>query len=515
MLVASMAQSLYAGSKLQAMTTVQYNNAKTGWNPQEETLNIKSVNMNAFGKLWTAKLDGQVYVAPLYVPDMTINGKTHNALYVATEQNLIYALDADTGELLWPAPYSLGVPGSRSLLLCGNINPDIGITGTPVIDLDTNTLYAVGLTRLGSVQVFKMAAVDIETGKSQDGWPVSIDPPSDIPIETRVTSERGALLLANGFVYVPFGGYAGDCGPYHGWVVGVNKDDPTAPQIYYRTPGTDRHKGSGMWAAAGLAADENGNIYPVTGNSFGAPPDEVDFSNAVLRLGPDLSFSEDPKDFFVPSNWRILNPLDQDLGSSAAMILPPQKESNTPNMIFVAGKKGAGHLLNRDNLGGVGTGDGVKGEGLYSALIFNRVYSSAVYYEDAEIGPTLFVAGRGEQPDCGTVNGVVALGLDVDAKTGNSSYHTLWCTPSMGIPMDPLVTSAQDQTGILWVIDRQPGRGVLHAFNVVTGDELYNTDMAKDDQLGPPANFMHFTVINGKVFAGDLNGNVVAYGLKK
>lgn len=531
-LITAVSIPLYAGSKYaRSMTTVQYNNAHTGWNPDEVVLNTTNVNPSQFGKLWTASVEGQLYGAPLYVSGVEIEGKQRDVVYMATGDNFIYALDAETGAELWPAPYFLGPYVPRTSLgyekTCqniGSISPNVGITSTPVIDLARGTLYAVGLVCTdtpclrSTPKVFEMAAVDIATGQSQEGWPVRIEPP-DTFLDTQVTSSRGALLLANNTVYVPFGGYSGDCGPYHGWIVGVDKTDPNALQISYRTPGTDVHRGSGIWASGGIAADAEGdevaNIYPATGNSFGAP--NVDYSNAVLRLGPDLTFSEQPEDFFMPSNWTDLNSRDHDLGSSTPMLLPPQPASNTQNMIFVAGKRGVGHLINRDNLGGIPeNGDGVNNEGLYSTQVSadGGVFSTAAYYEDPDpdVGPTIFLAVRGRQPDCDVQRVVAALALDVD-EGGNSSYHTKWCVPSEGnnsAPVSPVITSAPGETGILWVVTLG---GVFYAFNAATGEELYNSNMVDDDRLGSVRNFLHFTVIDGKVFIGNSSSQVVAYGL--
>lgn len=507
---------LYAGVPCsRCMTTVQYDNAHTGWNQDEVVLNIDNVNPKSFGRKWSVPLEGHINLAPLYVREVIIGGEPRNVVYVATASNHVFALDAETGDPVWKQPYFLDTPGIQENLGCGSLGPIIGISSTPVIDAETGTLYAVGLTCKdtpcvrGSAQVFKMAAVDIATGESLPGWPVTIDPPADIPIDTRVTSERSALLLANGIVYVPFGGYGGDCGPYHGWVVGVDKSDPKAPQYYYRTPGTPTHRGSGIWASGGIAADEKGFIYPSTGNSFAAPG--LDYSNAVLRLNADLSFSEDPADFFMPSNWVDLNRTDADLGSSTPLLLPPQEGSNTPNMVFVTGKRGIGHLINRDDLGGVGKGNGVNGEGIYSTKVFGSAFSTAAYYEDPVAGPFIFLAGRGNQPDCGTNSGVAALALALDAD-GNSFYYTAWCTPSMGSAMSPVVTSAPGETGILWVVDRN---GVLFAFNAGTGDKLYDSNMVPEDRLGGTRNFLHFTVIDGKVFIGNGNNELVCYTLRK
>jgi outer membrane protein assembly factor BamB len=508
-MTATMLTSLYAEGP--AMTTVRYNNGRTGWNPAETVLTVETVNPKTFGQQWATKLDGQIYGAPLYVSGVVIGGRAYDVVYVATENNYIYALNAESGEPLWPRPYNLGTPGLQSLVLdgCGSIYPNIGITSTPVIDLATRTLYAVGLTRQDRLQVFKMAAVDIATGQSRPGWPVIVDPPSDVPLDTRVTSQRGALLLANGRVYVPFGAYSGDCGVYHGWVVAVDTASPTARQRYYHTPRVGAQYGGGIWASSGIAADADGFLYAATGNSFNAL--DVDYSNAVLRLNPDLAFSGRPSDFFMPSNWSQLNTNDLDLGASAPMLLPRQPRSSTRDMIFIAGKAGVGHLLNRENLGGVARGDGVIGEGVYSRRILDEVASTAAYYQDLSFGPMIFVAGNGDGSgsDCVGDSGVMALSLYTDGN-GSSFYLPLWCAPGMESALSPVVTSAPGRTGILWAVDGVGG--VLYAFNAFSGEELYNSSMVPGDDLGSILSFVHFTVIDGRVFIGNDENDLVAYG---
>ena len=478
--------------------TAQFDNGRTGWNWGEYLLTPDTVSPATFGKKWTRALDGQVYGSPLYFAGW---------VYVATENNLIYALDAETGQDLWALPYNLGLPALRSQLSCGNITPNVGITGTPVLDLETFTLYAVGLTR--SPLVYKLAAVDMFTGEPLPGFPVTIAPPVSPGITPANTSQRGALVLANGIVYVGFGGYFGDCGSYHGWVVGLDAYNPTTPQLYYRTPGTTTHRGSGVWAAGGLSADEYGFVYASTGNSFSAPAGGPDYSNAVLRLYPDLTFTGDPADFFVPSNWRALNSADADLGSSPAMLIPPQFGSITPSMVFITGKRGAGHLLNRDYLGGLGTGDGINREGIYSRQVYSSAFSTAAYYQDDAVGSILYLSGRGTHPGCVPNGSVAAMQLEVDAD-GNSSYRTLWCV-GPGTAQSPVVTSYFGQGGVLWVVT---SAGTLYAFNSVTGQPLYNSGQVAGDALGAARALGHFAVADGRVFVPTSANNFVAYGLR-
>jgi hypothetical protein len=486
------------------VTTIQFNNQRLGWNFIEPMLTTDNVNSTSFGKKWTRTLDGQIYGTPLYVSGVMIGGQARNVVYVATENNLIYALDADNnGTPLWSMPYRLGTPargGFGGDLSCGNISPNLGITSTPVIDPDSGILYAVGLTRDGGLQ-YKMVALDITNGQPRSGWPVIIRPPVTPTIDPRVTSQRGALLFANGLVYAAFGGYFGDCGSYHGWVVAVDPSNPTAGvQLYYRTPGTGSHRGSGIWAAGGIAADDDGYIYASTGNSFAAPG--VDQSNAVVRLNPDLSFSGQSTDYFMPTNWRALNSADADLGSSAPLLLPFLDGYTTPNMVFITGKAGIGHLLNRDDLGGVS-------DGVYSTRVYSGAFSTAAFYYDDNLGPLIYLAGRGTQPALGTT-GVAAFSV-VDDGT-RSSYVPIWPTPSIGTTSSPFISNSPGQTGIMWVATTS---GVLRAFNAATGDPLYASNQVAGDALGASVrSFAHITVADGKVFVPTASNTVVAYGLR-
>src|SRR5205807_6680062 len=325
--------------------------ARTGWNPDERALTPATVRPAAFGRLWTAPVEGEIYAEPLVAAGVVVRGTPRTAVYAVTGHGLVYAFDAADGGRLW-GPVSLGPPVPRADLPCGNIDP-VGITSTPVIDRASSTLYVVGLTTpdAGRTKVYKIAALDLATGGMRPGWPAVIVPPvtSGLQFDPGVHQQRGALALLHGVVYVPFGGYWGDCGNYHGWVVGIPVSAPSQQQAFV----TPTHREGGIWTTGGLAADAAGSLYAATGNSDSEAA--VDLGNSVVRLTtvPGLAFSGRPADFFTPSNFVALNQTDTDLGSTAPLVLPAQPDSSTPDLVFIAGKQGVAYLINRANMGGL------------------------------------------------------------------------------------------------------------------------------------------------------------------
>jgi hypothetical protein len=485
--------------------------ARTGWNRTERTLTPATAG--ALRKLWTATVDGEIYAEPLVVPGLAMFGRVRTVVYVVTEQDLIYAFDAAAGRRLW-GPVALGAPVPRAALSCGNIDP-AGITSTPVVDRSAGTLYAIGLTTPdgGRQKTYKIAALDVKSGSMRPGWPVEIAPPSasGLRFDAEVQQQRGALAFARGVVYVPFGGYWGDCGSYHGWVVGVPVSAPRRQEAY-ATP-TDRM--GGIWAAGGLAIDPEGRLYAATGNSDSAGG-RRDLGNSVVRLlTSPLRFSGAPRDYFTPSNAGILNAADTDLGSTAPLVLPDLPGSATPHLVFIAGKQGVGYLLNRDDLGGPGHGNGVTGEGVYSRCVFGtcepggfEVASATAYWDGGTAGRLIFVPGHGRQPaPCGGSGGIVALRLGPAPRTRTAAFSVAWCGPSMRDPGAPAV-SGEGPDGIVWVVDH--GADALYALDARSGRALYVSRGA--DALNGTHQFITPSVWGGRVYVG-AGREVAAYGL--
>ncbi len=489
--------------------------ARTGWTPGERTLTPATARPGSLRKLWASAVEGEIYAEPLVVPGVAVPGGARTVVYVVTERNAVYALNSADGRPIW-GPVALGTPVPRSALPCGNIDP-VGITSTPVVDRASSTLYAVGLTSPdgGRTKLYKAAALDLATGRMRQGWPVQIEPPvsSGRRFDATVQQQRGALALQRGVLYVPFGGYWGDCGVYHGWVVGVPLAAP-AKQEAYATP-TQRM--GGIWATGGPSFDPEGNLYVATGNSDSTGP--ADFGNSVLRLttSPALRFSGAAKDFFIPSNFVSLNETDTDLGSSTPLVLPDQPGSATPHLLFIAGKQGVGYLINRDTMGGLSKGTGITGEGVYSRCVSGgctgggrQVFSAAAYWDGGGAGRVILMPTYGPQPSpCRGTGGVVALRLGAAAGSGASTFDVAWCGPSMRRAGAPSVSGPGPDGGIVWIVDT--GDGVLYALDARTGAEVFSS--SGPNVLGSTHQFITPSVWDGRVYVG-AGHEVVAYGLR-
>lgn len=292
-------------------TTYHHDSRRTGYLPGLPDPRRLSI-------AWSTPLDGAVYAEPLVVNERVL---------VATENDSIYSLDAETGRIVWHT--RLGTPVPLAELPCGNIDP-LGITGTPVYDPAAGLLFAVAEVT-GPAHV--LVGLDVRTGEVR--LRRSADSPGMTP---GAQQQRAALALFGGRVYVAFGGLYGDCGDYHGWVV-ASATNGRGPLLSYRVPTARR---GGIWAPPGPVIDETGDLYVSVGNGA-AVAGRWDHSDSVLRLSPTLAL----QDAFAPARWRSDNLFDRDLGSLAPVLLPD-------GQVFIAGKSGVGYLLRGDTLGGVG-----------------------------------------------------------------------------------------------------------------------------------------------------------------
>lgn len=290
--------------------TYHLNNARTGDLP-----NIP--DPQHLTQAWNTPLDGAVYAEPLVV---------NNHVIVATENNTIYSLDANTGGIIWHTHISTPVDGHASG--CGNISP-LGITGTPVYDPQTGLVFAVATI---SGYHHQLVGLNINTGILM--MQRTVDPPNGNP---DLFLQRAALALASNMIYINFGGNNGDCGQYHGTILATSTSGQ-GPLYSFQIV----HRGGGMWGTSGPAIDASGRVYVSTGNSF-YTTNPWDYSDGVLRLSPTLQL----QDGFAPSQWQKDNSKDVDLGSTGPLLLPN-------NQLFIAGKSKIGYLLNTNNLGGIG-----------------------------------------------------------------------------------------------------------------------------------------------------------------
>lgn len=342
----SMQASVKVSVSILNYTTFRGSVDRGGAQTQERTLKPTNVNSNTFGAAWSALLDGGTWTQPLYMNGLTVNGAAHNVVFATTSNDSVYAIDGDTGSTVWQVslldPGATSVPGSVAR---SSMNP-VGIVGTPVIDADARVMYVVAfsLEQNGSAMIHRLHALDITTGAEIPGSPVAISFPGFVDSQQM---QRSALLLANGRVYVPFGGI-GDRAPYQGWIFAYQKDTLALLNVFTGNSYTDATGGGGIWMAGmGPAADADGNIYFSTGNGYA---DDIDnYGQSVLKVSRDL----DVLDYFTPFDHITQSTADIDLGSGGVMLVPDQTGA-FPHEAIICGKPTPIYVLNRDYLGTIG-----------------------------------------------------------------------------------------------------------------------------------------------------------------
>jgi len=411
--------------------------------------------LSAVGSKWTsATLDASVYAEPLVVG---------HVLIVATENNTVYGLDDASGNIIWKT--HLGAPVPSSALPCGNINP-VGITGTPVADPVAGIVYVVGM--VPSPLRYQLWALDLNNAGA-GLWTETITPPpasGQTAFDPAVQGERGALALANGNVYIPFGGRDGDCGNYRGWIAGAPASGP-GTVFSYETLDAGA-AGAGIWASSGLAVDGSGNVYAATGNTFcGSGCPRYDYSEAVLKLSPTLSLL----DYFAPSNWQALNNVDNDVGSVGPLLL------GSSGLAFQVGKPGVGYLLQTSSLGGVN----------HQTPAFSAQVCSAT--SDASFGGTAYMAPYLFVP-CS--NRLEVLNVN----TVTPSFTVVGSGPSVSRSGPPIVAQ-----GLAWTVD--PDNRILYGLNPASP----STPVATVNLPVAAEHFTSPTAGDGRIFVAD--GNVI------
>ncbi|MBU6410382.1 MAG: hypothetical protein KGR98_08335, partial [Verrucomicrobia bacterium] len=306
-----------------AADVVMFHNdlARTGANLDETVLTPSNVNVNNFGKLFSHGVDGQVYAQPLYVSGVDINGQIHNVVYVCTEHNSVYAFDADNGSLgaLWHVNFGAPVPSS-DVGSCSDLTPDIGITGTPVIDTGSGTLYVDARTLISGAYAHHLHALDLATGAEKFGGPVTISASANgHTFDPHRQHQRPGLLLLNGIVYLAYGSDC-DTPTYWGWLLGYNATTLQRVSVFNVCPGGTE---GAIWSCGmAPAVDSSGNIYVMTGNgTFDANSGGHDYGDCFLKLST-ANNAVTVSDWFSPDNNSTLNSNDQDLGAGGPVLLP-------------------------------------------------------------------------------------------------------------------------------------------------------------------------------------------------
>jgi len=488
-------------------------NTRSGLNPNETILTPANVNVSSFGKLFTQSVDGLIVGQPLYASHILMNdGNTHNVVFVATQNNTVYAFDADTTQgnnvsPLWSVSLNDGgTPDPITDYGCDGLNyyTEIGVMGTPVIDPGVTTLYVVAKTVTGTgstaVRNFSLHALDVVNGTELKGGPVFISGTAQSSngsgtFNPTFQMQRPALLLENTMVYIGFGGNGCDEYAYNGWFFAYNSQTLQREAAFLVTPDGTR---ASIWqGGSGPAVDENGYIYFATANgTFDGPTGGNDYGDSILKMGWNGS-TFGMLDYFTPDDQLMLANDDLDLGSAGPLVLPDQP-GLYPHELLAGGKQGTLYLINRDN------------EGHYNATTDNVIQEipKAVVGELTGVpsywNNSVYVAGEGDYiKQFALVNGELSQ---------KPVSETPLFFASLG-PSSTSITANGNSHGILWVI--RHGSPALFAFDATNlANEFYNTTQAPSlrDQLLPIVRFATPTVSNGKVYVGGTTALEV-YGL--
>jgi hypothetical protein len=503
--------SLCCVTMSQVSVLTQHNdNSRTGQNLSEPVLNTSNVNVSNFGKLFTLAVDGAVYAQPLYMTNLTISGGSHNVVYVATENNSVYAFDADdpNGTTLWhvnlgtpvPSDDICGSPGCYTDLLGG-----IGITGTPVIDPQAGVLYAATKNKDsdGSYH-YRLHALNISSGAEMFGGPAEISAVNFAPL---FEMNRPGLLLAGGNVYVAFGS-VGDTPPWYGFVMAY--DASTLAQVAVLNTSPSVAQGGSIWGGGqGPVADNAGNVYVITANGdFNANTGGSDYSTSFLKLdGSNLSVL----DYFTPYNQSYLGSFDYDvdLGAGGALLIPGT------TLLLGGGKDGILRLVDGSNMGKFNSN--FNNNVQQWQAISGRIMGGPVYWNSPDLGPVVYLWGDGQPMQAWSFNGQTVQTSPVTQGTISN--------PAGYSNMAPLSVSSNGSTagtGIVWAATSLSGDanagivpGQLWAFDASNlTNELWDSQQnSSRDGVATFAKYAPPTVANGKVYVATFSEQLLVYGL--
>ena len=519
--------SLFAVPRLAAQAVMTWHNdaARTGQNLTETLLSPSNVNSTSFGLLFTLPVDGKVDAEPLYVPSLTISSVAHNVVYVATENDTIYAFDADTGgSPLWSKSVLLAGETASDNRGCPNITPTIGILATPVIDLSSGphgTIYVAAMSKDNSGNYHqRLHALDITTGTEQSGWPITVQAtyPGNGPnssggvltFDPKQYSERAALAISNGVVYTTWASHC-DADPYNGWVIGY-KETTQAQVVLNLTPNGSSPQPGAIWmAGAGPAVDAGGNLFFLIGNgtfdtslNVNGFPSQGDYGNAFLNVSttPGLAVA----DYFTMDSTVSESANDEDLGSGGGMLLPILNDAmGHPHELAVgAGKDGFAYVVDRNNMGKFN----MSSNAVYQSFwLGNPVYSSPAWFNN-----TLYYGPIGSP-----ITAYAFLDGSFNTSSPPSSSHSFGFNCA-NTGATPSISANGSANGIVWASDtpcdnsQNHQAAVLYALDASTLTELYDSTQNTSENFGIGTTFPTLTVANGKVFVGASTG-VAVFGL--
>lgn len=526
---------------LAGVTTYLNGNSRQGANQQEYALTnaasspTTNVNSTNFGKLFSCTVDAAVYAQPLWVAKLTIGGVSHNVIYIATEHNTVYAFDADSSacQNVWGGAKNLNPAGQTWVAStdvgCTDLQPDIGIVGTPVIDLSSNTLYVVtkSKTTSGTITYHQLLhALDITTGNEKFSGPVEVSASAAgtgtgssggvLKFDALINNQRPALLLENGHVVIGWSSHC-DNGAYHGWLISYSASTLAQEAVLNVSPNGMRN---GIWmSGSGPAADSSGNIYFATGNGTfdvaNSSGPTNDYGDSIVRVGPP-SGGNFPSITFFRSFQEQPSPdsFDLDQGSGGVLLLP---DITAGSFLVQAGKDGNIYLADRTNLGGFQAASNSVVQEVTGQLP-GGVWGSPTYWNgNLYYGPAQDNSGTPSSMRVFSFN-VGGSGLISVTPTSDTSSTKSFLFPAP----TPSVSASGTTNGIVWAVDNSSFGAtcptacqILYAFDATNlATMLYNSSQASAsrDQGGGAVKFVLPTVANGKVYVGGQN-TITVYGL--
>ena len=514
--------------------TYHNDNARTGQNLNETILTTANVKSSTFGKIGTVSVTGNVDAEPLYAAGLTVNGATHNVLFVATEQDWLYAFDADTFARLWSASVANGETFTGLVDSCQQVEPNIGVTSTPVIDLKAGahgTIFVVAMTQdSGGNYHQRLHALDITTGHEQAGSPTEVTASSFDPKQYK---ERAGLLLlqgtgnGNGTIYLTWASHC-DAEPYQGWV--MEYGESTLQQTAVLNLTLTGSEGAVWMSNTGMAADSSGNVYLLDANgTFGDGtanppltngfPASANYGNAFLKLSTANS-GLSVADYFTMFNTMAESQVDEDLGSGGAVVLPDLTDSSgiTHHLAVGAGKDRYVYVVNRDAMGKFNANNDTavyqklndpQGNGSGTPVLGGQNYSMPAYFNNI-----VYFGAAGDSLKAFPITN--ALLATQPSSESAFTFSFPGCTPSVSAN-----GSANPPTnGILWCI-LAGNTGRFYAFDASNlANELYDSTQAGSrDQFADynGTKFVTPLIANGKVYVGagsaTGSGSVAVFGL--
>ena len=519
-----------AAQSFAGVLTQHNDNARTGQNLQETILTTENVNSKTFGKVFSYSVDGQVYGQPLYVPNVSIPGQgTHNVVYVVTQNDSLYAFDADglNPAPLWqvsfidPSKGLLPVPcgtDGKTDISCG-VYPIYGINSTPVISMNTRTMYLVTRTASNGQYYQTLHALNIATGGEKFGGPVNISgsvPGTGagsvngiVPFNPLADVQRAGLLLANSRIYI---GWAGS---QHGWIMAYGATSLKQLAIFNTTPNAQF---GGVWASGnGIAADESGDIYAAVGDAlFDANTSGPDYGDSLLKLSPGLIVL----DYFTPNDQACRKLNDKDLGSAGPILLPTQ-DGKVANELLIAGKGGSPcdsdpvaarlYLLNRNDLGKY---NATQDQDVEEVIGAPTGYWSSPAYWAGPSATNLYSGGVTKEAGVGDHLKMFSVTDGLLSTTAAAQTATVF-----PVGTTPSISSNGTSEGIVWAVERQDALGIqpgdkpaiLYAYDATNlATTLYNSNSQLNfgvprDRGGCANKFAVPTIANGRVYVGTQN----------